>query len=75
MRNVHQVRERYGNGCQTEEGLTVQPRQGSVVLFYSLRCARARSLMRGGADGREENLALGAEGKEARPRAEEMRHA
>ena len=36
MRNVYGVRERYGNGCQTKEGLTVMPRQGSVLLFYNL---------------------------------------
>ena len=36
MRNVYRVRERYGGGCQTGEGLAVRPRRGSVVLFYNL---------------------------------------
>jgi hypothetical protein len=35
MKNVYRVRETYQN-CQTEAGLSVQPRQGSVLLLYNL---------------------------------------
>ena len=34
-RNVHRVREEFNN-CQTERGLTVRLRKGSVLLFYNL---------------------------------------
>ena len=34
-RNVHRVREEFNN-CQTERGLTVRPRRGSILLFYNL---------------------------------------
>lgn len=35
MNNVYRVREEFHN-CQVESGLTVQPKQGSVLLFYNL---------------------------------------
>lgn len=35
MNNVYRVREQFHN-CQVDSGLTVQPRQGSVLLFYNL---------------------------------------
>ncbi|KAL1530140.1 hypothetical protein AB1Y20_001056 [Prymnesium parvum] len=35
IHNVQHVRERYG-GCTTQEGLSVTPTRGSVLLFYNL---------------------------------------
>ena len=36
MNNVYAVRERYHN-CSTAEGVSVTPRRGAVLLFYSLK--------------------------------------
>ena len=36
VRHVYRVREHFAN-CQVAQGLTLQPRRGSVALFYSLQ--------------------------------------